>query len=127
MISSSHRISFYIVQIPQLSPQSIDVFSYCQHIGTYLGRFYLWSITYLIPPLSLSHIAASKDLIHPRSTMSCRLSTKQKLLNHLENADSMLRDMLFILSKRQVPVNLEPLVELLLEKDQQIKSTLEEG
>lgn len=58
--------------------------------------------------------------------MNSRLSTKQRLLNQLGSADSVLRDVLFILSKRQVPVNLEPLVELLLEKDQQIKLTLEE-
>ncbi|KAA3674838.1 mediator of RNA polymerase II transcription subunit 4 [Paragonimus westermani] len=59
--------------------------------------------------------------------MSTRVSTKQKLLAHLEGADSVLRDIVSILSKRTQPLNLEPLVQLLLEKDRQFKSTLAEG
>ncbi|TGZ70459.1 hypothetical protein CRM22_003184 [Opisthorchis felineus] len=58
--------------------------------------------------------------------MSTRISTKQKLLSHLESTDAVLRDILSVLTKRQSSLNLESLVELLLEKDQQLKLTLTE-
>ncbi|CAL8109240.1 unnamed protein product [Calicophoron daubneyi] len=58
--------------------------------------------------------------------MSTRVSTKQKLICQLEGADCLLRDIVSALTRRQGPLNLEPLVELLLDKDQQIKETLAE-
>lgn len=39
----------------------------------------------------------------------------------------LLRDVLNAVSKRPTALNLEPLVELLLEVDQQLKATLDEG
>ncbi|TPP51076.1 hypothetical protein FGIG_04718 [Fasciola gigantica] len=59
--------------------------------------------------------------------MGTRVSTKHKLISQLESADSILRDILNIVAKRPTALNLEPLVELLLETDQQLKATLDEG
>ncbi|THD21948.1 Mediator of RNA polymerase II transcription subunit 4 [Fasciola hepatica] len=58
--------------------------------------------------------------------MGTRVSTKHKLISQLESADSILRDILNIVAKRPTALNLEPLVELLLETDQQLKATLDE-
>ncbi|KAA0189283.1 Mediator of RNA polymerase II transcription subunit 4 [Fasciolopsis buskii] len=58
--------------------------------------------------------------------MGTRVSTKHKLISQLESADSILRDVLNAVSKRPTALNLEPLVELLLEVDQQLKATLDE-
>ncbi|VDP74435.1 unnamed protein product [Echinostoma caproni] len=58
--------------------------------------------------------------------MGTRVSTKHKLISQLESADSILRDVLNAVAKRPTALNLEPLVELLLETDQQLKNTLME-
>ncbi|KAH8860604.1 Mediator of RNA polymerase II transcription subunit 4 isoform 2 [Schistosoma japonicum] len=57
--------------------------------------------------------------------MSSRVSLRQKLIGHLEDADSILRDILATASKKK-SVTLLPLIELLLEKDQQLKETYKE-
>ncbi|CAH8505421.1 unnamed protein product [Schistosoma intercalatum] len=58
--------------------------------------------------------------------MSSRVSLKQKLIGQLEDADSILRDILSAASKKKSSVTLLPLIELLLEKDQQLKETYKE-
>ncbi|CAH8478584.1 unnamed protein product [Schistosoma turkestanicum] len=58
--------------------------------------------------------------------MSSRVSLRQKLIGQLEDADSILRDILSTASKKKSSVTLLPLIELLLEKDQQLKETYKE-
>nr|CAH8841354.1 unnamed protein product [Trichobilharzia regenti] len=55
--------------------------------------------------------------------MSTRVSLRQKLVSHLEDADSILRDIVAVATKKRPSVTLLPLIELLLEKDQQLKET----